>query len=363
MKKTYLGWQDIATKRNQIEYTNKTKLLDDDGTLLVKGGFARYNVFDYDRSKVKPQMRCKEWDFYQVSNGKYMVQISIANISIGGYASTTLLDISGKQTRMVSSMSLWLGGKNKIVLPASCQEPNVVEYKKGKYELKFVTTDTHRMLYFKGPISDGMVETKFDMDMFEDHQNITTVLPFENKPTRFFMTSKINCMPAKGYFRCGSEEYVFDDKDTFCVLDWGRVNTPYRLVWYWGNGAQRIVGDDGKEHIVGFEITWGIGDESNATETAIFYDGKLHKIGSVDVEVFPKPDKWMEDWHFISEDNRFDMVMTPLFDNHTDTNALVARMHTHQVHGKWNGTMTLDDGTILQIKDMNAFCEYVENRW
>ena len=91
--------------------------------------------------------------------------------------------------------------------------------------------------------------------------------------------------------------------------------------------------------------------------------GKLHKIGSVDVEVFPKPDKWMEDWHFISEDNRFDMVMTPLFDNHTDTNALVARMHTHQVHGKWNGTMTIDDGTVLQIKDMNAFCEYVENRW
>ena len=26
-------------------------------------------------------------------------------------------------------------------------------------------------------------------------------------------------------------------------------------------------------------------------------------------------------------------------------------------------TVTLDDGQILEIKDMYAFCEYVENRW
>ncbi len=362
-KKTYKGWQDIATKRNQIEYTEPTKLIGDDGKLLVKGGWARYNVFDYDRTKVKPQMRGKEWDFYQVSNDKYMVQISIANISIGGYASANLVDISGKSAKVISSMAIWLGGKNKVVLPANCQVPNVVEYKKGKFELKFVTTERTRTLYFKGPFKGEMVETRFEMDMFEDHQNITTVLPFEGHPTRFFMTSKINSMPASGYYRCGAEEYVFDKKDTFCVLDWGRVNTPYKLVWYWGNGTQRIIGDDGKEHIVGFEITWGIGDESNGTETAIFYDGKLHKFGSVDVEVFPKPDKWMQPWHFISEDGRFDMTMTPTFDNHNDMNALVARMHTHQVHGLWNGTMTLDDGIVLHIKDMHAFCEYVENRW
>ncbi len=361
--KTYLGWQDISTKRNQVEYVEPTRLLADDGTLLVKGGWARYNVFDYDRSKVRPQMRGKEWDFYQVSNGKYMVQISIANISIGGYASATLLDISGEDTKMVTSMSLWLGGKNKVVLPPNCQQPNVVHYVKGEYELKFVTAERTRTLYFTGPYQDTSIETKFDMQMFENHQNITTVLPFEGYPTRFFMTSKINSMPAEGYFKCGSEMIVFSKEDTFCVLDWGRVNTPYNLVWYWGNGSQRIKDENGEEHIVGFEITWGIGDESNATETCIFYDGKAHKFGSVDVEVFPKPDKWMQPWHFISEDGRFDMTMTPVFDNHTDTNALVARMHTHQVHGRWNGTMTLDDGTIIHIKDMYAFCEYVENRW
>jgi len=27
-------------------------------------------------------------------------------------------------------------------------------------------------------------------------------------------------------------------------------------------------------------------------------DGKIHKIGAVDVKVFPKPDKYMEPWAF-----------------------------------------------------------------
>ena len=46
--------------------------------------------------------------------------------------------------------------------------------------------------------------------------------------------------------------------------------------------------ENGEKHIFGFEITWAIGDESNATETCLFWDGKAHKIGVVDVKDFPK---------------------------------------------------------------------------
>ena len=55
--------------------------------------------------------------------------------------------------------------------------------------------------------------------------------------------------------------------------------------------------------------------------------------------------------------------LKPFFDHHSDLNILVMRMHSHQVHGLWSGTVTLDDGSVLEIKDMYAFCEYVENRW
>ena len=46
-----------------------------------------------------------------------------------------------------------------------------------------------------------------------------------------------------------------------------------------------------------------------------------------------------------------------------EKNLGILRMHTHQVHGWWNGDVTLDDGTKLEIKNLFAFCEYVENKW
>ena len=71
----------------------------------------------------------------------------------------------------------------------------------------------------------------------------------------------------------------------------------------------------------------------------------------------------MQPWRFLSEDGRFNLTMQPFYDHHSDLNVLAMRMHSHQVHGLWSGTVTLDDGQVLEIRDLYAFCEYVENRW
>ena len=83
----------------------------------------------------------------------------------------------------------------------------------------------------------------------------------------------------------------------------------------------------------------------------------------MDVKTFPKPDGYMRPWEFTSQDGRFRLTMQPFYDHHSDLNVGVMRMNSHQVHGLWSGSVTLDDGTELAIKDMYAFCEYVENRW
>ena len=357
MEKTYSSWMDGAWKSAQKEYVKETPLLGPDGTLMSPG-WARHNVFDYDRYKVAHPMRRKEWDFYQLSNGKYMAQISFANISLGGYVSAVLVDLTAGKT-LCTAMSPFLGGKNKYVLPPKGDVPNHVQMTIGKASFEFDTKETSRTISFKM----GAVECHFHMDILPGLENITTVLPFKGFPDRYFMTTKQNCMPCEGTFKTKDGAYIFSKDDTFCVLDWGRVCTPYSLVWYWGNGSTYLTDEKGAKHLFGFEITWGIGDESNATETCVFYDGKAHKFGAVDVETFPKPDGYMKDWVFKSEDGRFELTMKPFYDHHSDLNVLVMRMHSHQVHGLWSGKVTLDDGTVLEIKDMYAFCEYVENRW
>ena len=356
-KRTYESWLETGFRSAQREYTAPTELLAPDGSLQA-AGWARHNVFHYDRSRVRHPLRRKEWDFYQISDGKYMVQLSFANISLGGYASAVLVDLRAGKT-LCSKMAPFLGGKDRFVLPPKGDVPGVVRMEVGKSVFETVTEPERRTLRF----SLGELSCEFIMDILPDHENITTVLPFEGKPDRYFMTTKQNCMPTEGVFRMGERSWSFSKADTFAVLDWGRVCTPYRLVWYWGNGAGRVQGPDGREHLVGFEITWGIGSEKQATETCLFYDGKAHKLGPVDVKSFPKPDKYMEPWEFVDPDGRFRLTMRPFYDHHSDLNVLAMRMHSHQVHGLWSGTVTLDDGKVLEIRDMYAFCEYVENRW
>ena len=353
----YRSWLDGAFDSAQREYREPTELLGQDGRLLA-AGWARHNVFSYDRDRVRHPLRRKEWDFYQISNGTLMAQISFANISLGGYASAVLVDLRGKQV-LCSKMAPFFGGKNKYVLPAKGDVPGKLRMEVGKAVFASETMATHRILSF----SMGEVNCVFRMDLLPEHENITTVLPFPDKPDRYFMTTKQNCMPTEGSFRVGEKTYRFSKADSFAVLDWGRVCTPYRLLWYWGNGAGWVLGPDGKKHLFGFEITWGIGDESEATETCLFYDGIAHKIGPVDVKQPPKPDAYEKRWEFVSQDGRFRLSMEPFYDHHTDLNVLAMRMHSHQVHGIWSGSVTLDDGTALEIRDFYAFCEYVENRW
>lgn len=344
--------------QKQTEITKPTKLLDEKGNLLV-AGWARRNLFEYDRKLAKPRWRLKEWDFYQMSNGKYMVQISFFNISIASAASACILDLeTGEMIATTASIALFT--TKKYLPPLKGDVPNFFQYIKGGTRLEFDTNKNRRKLAFQGKVKGKEFKLDFKMDIPEGLENITIVTPFNDMPTRFFMTTKQNCMPCEGTVIFGDQEFKFNKSDTFAVLDWGRGVWPHKNEWYWGNGATYI---DGK--IFGFEITWKIGNEENATETCLFYDGKAHKIGAVDLDKFPGDgDAWMQPWHFTSDDGRFDVTMTPTYDH--KTGAIVfgqLGMKCHQVHGKWNGFAILDDGTKLEIKDMYAFCEYVQNAW
>ena len=360
LKRTYIPFNKWKEKSKQTEYTKPTPLLNPDGTLNAKG-WARHNVFEYDRNKVKKGLISrKEWDFYTITDGRMQLLISFANINIGGYVGCKLTDL--RTGEIIADAVSYFAGANKHVPPAKGDVPNRWGGKIGKATFDFNTMETERKLYFIKPHQGKLVECDISMDILPDMENITTVLPFDEDNTRYFMTTKQACMPTEGYFRFGDYEYTFSKDTAFCAMDWGRVNTIHEMVWYWGSGSMYHTDEKGEKHLLGFEITWAIGNESNATETCIFYDGKVHKFGAVDVEKFPK-DHFMEEWKFISEDGRFNMTMQPTFDNHSDVDFKVGRMNCHQIYGIWNGDVTLDDGTKIEIKDLFAFCEYVENRW
>lgn len=346
--------------KEQVLITEKTPLLDENGK-LTKAGYCFTNQYEYDRSKIKANAtRIKEWDFYQISNGRYCVQITIADISLAGNASVAMFDMETGERWDAANIRLFTFGKYGVSPDAML--PNVYTKNAKNFKLSVEVTETQRVIRFEGKVKGKPYTADLTMDMFPNHESLIMALPFDRgNDKQFYFNQKVNCMPVTGTVKVGDEVTAeFSPEDSFCVLDWGRGVWPYHENWYWGNGSTKLA--DGS--IFGFEIGWGFGDMSAATENTLFYNGKAHKIG----EIYLNEDKfetknWMDPWVFTSSDGRFEMTMTPFYDNITKARVLFVGNICHQVFGKWNGTVTLDDGTVLEIHDMIAFCEDSDNMW
>ncbi len=353
-------YQMAEADQKQTEITKQTNLLNKDGTVAAPG-WARTNLFTYNREEIAASpYQIKEWDYYQVSDGQYLVKITLANISLGAGGFVTVIDMTTGETLLDTGVARLLT-TNRCEMPRSSATPSTVTQKLANFDLTIAYDGSTRRLTAKGP-AVGVLGEPFTMDLslqeMPDHESITIAIPYKNEPDHFFLTNKVDSMPATGTIKIGDKTLNFTPDKSFGILDWGRGVWDHDTNWVWSNGSGYLPNGD----ILGWELTWGIGDTNNATETALFYNGKAHKLGRVTCD-FDENDL-MKPWTFHEENNRFEMVFTPTYDLHSDTNVLeLVGTDGHQVHGKWNGTVTLDDGTVIEVKDMYAFCEQVNNRW
>ena len=109
LKRTYVPFKEWKEKSKQIEYTEETPLLAPDGTLLVSG-WARKNVFSYNRDYVKKGLISrKEWEFFTIFDDEMQILISFANINIGGYVAAKLLNLKTGEV-LCDSVQYFAGG-------------------------------------------------------------------------------------------------------------------------------------------------------------------------------------------------------------------------------------------------------------
>ncbi|MBQ9066381.1 MAG: DUF2804 domain-containing protein [Clostridia bacterium] len=358
----YGGQYQMEEKnQKQTEVTQPTKLLNQDGTVAAPG-WARTNLFEYNREDIAANpYQIKEWDYYQVSDGRYLVQITMANIGLGAGAFITVKDMVLNGEVVLDTGCARLLTATRCQMPRSSAQPSKVSQSLANFDCTIEYDGSTRHLTAKGT-SFTPFGKPFSLDLtlreLPGLESMTIAIPYKDKPDHFFLTNKIDSMPASGTVKVGDKELAFTEDRSFGILDWGRGVWNHDTNWVWSNGSGYLPNGD----ILGWELTWGIGDTVNATETAVFYNGKAHKLGRVTCEF--DPDDLMKPWTFHEENGRFEMTFVPSYDNHSDTNVLeLVGTDGHQVHGLWNGTVTLDDGTVVEVRNMYAFCEQVNNRW
>ncbi|MDR3552641.1 MAG: DUF2804 domain-containing protein [Clostridia bacterium] len=334
-------------------------LLDENGH-LNQTGYATKLLLTYDRRAVKAsRLRIKEWDYYLISNGDYALALTIADNSYMGLASVTLLDF--RLPRQTSAGNMTLLPLGKTGFPSS-SESGDVKFQGKKMKLEFLNDGAARHLLCEVKDFADHQDLRADITLTDaPAETMVIATPFKESPKAFYYNQKTNCLRAAGSITCGSAEYIFRKSDSFAVLDWGRGVWAYRNMWYWGSGSGMA---DGKTF--GFNIGYGFGDTSAASENMLFYDGKASKLDQVTF-VIPKKENGQDDflrpWVFTSNDGRFEMDFVPILDRSSNDNLLIIASDQHQVFGRYTGKAVLDDGQEIRIRDFPGFAEKVRNKW
>jgi hypothetical protein len=117
--------------------------------------------------------------------------------------------------------------------------------------------------------------------------------------------------------------------------------------------------------VVGFNIGYGFGDVSAASENMLFVDGVAHKLDRLTFNIPLKDgtEDYLSPWTFTSSDGRFETAFTPILDRAADTNVGPLLSDQHQVFGYMDGLITLDDGSKITLDHFLSFAEKVHNKW
>lgn len=327
---------------------------------LNEAGYAFDLVKTYDRSAIKANaLRIKEWDYYLVYNQKFGLALTVADNSYMGLVSATFLDFENLREHTFSPMQFFTLGKLK--LPSSSREGDV-HYKSKQIEIHYLHEKGGRHLTVDIPRFENGLPLKADIVLTETMKDSMVIAtPFKDAPKAFYYNQKIIGMKAQGTVNFNDRSYSFDPDSSFGILDWGRGVWTYKNTWYWSASSGLI-----DNNVFGFNLGYGFGDNSAASENMLFYKGKAHKLAGVSFNIPTLSDggyDFMSPWEFTSTDSRFEATFTPILDRSSKTSLGILESDQHQVFGFFDGKAVLDDGKNIEMKSFLGFAEKVMNKW
>ena len=345
----------------QHEITSEQNLLDSQGN-IAEPGYAKKLYWKYSRKDIKAnKLRIKEWDYYYIGTQDYGLCLTLSDVGYVSSLSVSLLGFGNNPFQMNDSeLGILPLGKTNMPESSVCGS---VSAKAGTLDMTFDNDGTTRHLYGKYDnfFNSGKALT-FDVVLTEaPDESMVIATPFK-KDRHFYYNQKINCMKANGFVKFDDIYWEFNEQNkALATLDWGRGVWTYDNTWYWGSG--QMILDDG--NIFGFNIGYGFGDTSAASENMLFYNGKAHKLDQIKFNIPYRNGEYFytEPWTFTSNDGRFEMTFKPVIDRVAPLDLKVLCMIPHQVFGLISGKAVLDDGTEIQIKDKMIFAERVHNKW
>ncbi len=343
----------------QNELTQPGPLLDPNGK-LANIGWSRHPILDCNLENARfyalrplQRFRKKRWDYYAIFTPTRFFSATIADLGYAGNIFVYTLDF---ETGDLHEEGLVIPFGKGIML-----ERNPVDGKASfandKVSLEFNIEDEKKTLKVDwADFHDGRgIQAEITLHQPADHESMNIIIPIGEK--RFYDNTKINSLPAEGYIKYGDIYEELNPASTLGSLDWGRGVWEYQSFWNWAS-ASGFLPDGGT---LGLNFGKGFGDLSNATENAVIVNGRVHKLDRV--EFGYQSGNYMQPWHFTDNEGRLDLLFTPFKDRTAVTNLGIIFSEVHQMFGRYNGHLILDNGNKLEVRDLIGFAEEHHARW
>jgi hypothetical protein len=267
-------------------------------------------------------MRIKEWDYYMVLNDDFAGAFTLSDDGYIGLQSVSFLNLKEGWEHTETILNAMPMGKMKM--PKNSAQGDIVYEDKRlslSYKHETISYEEAYKMYGdmitpedkkKGSCKLRHIECVMfdfcegktfsaDIKLYQPKMDTMVIAtPWEEKKTAFYYNQKINCMRASGWAMYDGKRYEFNPDRNYGTLDWGRGVWTYDNTWKWGSGNATVDG-----HSFGFNIGYGFGNTSAASENILFYDGVAHKLDDVTFNI-PTDENGNEDymslWTFTSSD-------------------------------------------------------------
>jgi hypothetical protein len=343
----------------QTELNQPGPLLNNQGQ-LSQVGWSRQPLLDCNLEKARfyklrslQRFRMKRWDYYAFFTPRRFFSATIADLGYAGNIFVYTLDFTSGELHE-EGLVVPLG--RGIQLERNCQAGEAT-FSNKNVSLHFQVNPQERYVSVNWPNFDNGrgIQTEITLRCLPQHESMNITIPIAQQ--RFYDNTKINCLPAEGFLKYGELHEELHPETCLGSLDWGRGVWEYRSFWNWAS-ASGFLPDS---RTIGLNLGSGFGDLSKATENCAILNGRIHKLGIVKFDYHPGD--YMQPWRFTDEEDRLDLTFTPFKDRTAQTNLGIIFSEVHQMFGRYNGRVVLDNGQSLDIHDLIGFAEEHNARW
>ncbi len=340
---------DVSSE--QVELSGHDPLLDANGN-LSQIGWARHPILDTNLERARSPFRIKKWDYYCLFLPTHVIAFALADLTYAGSAFCYIID---RRTRQVVERAISLPLAMGIHLPRNSDDGDA-SFQLRRTKFAFSTRGLKRHIRIVWPKFAGEdLEIDITLSQRPDQESMVITVPMGDG--KFYWNRKTNNLTCSGKIRWGDTNIACSPEDSLATFDWGRGIWPFQSKWVWLNAS----GYSDAGAAIGLNLGTGFGDTSRATENALIFGDRIHKLKLVTFQ-FDSNDR-MKPWTMNDEEGRLSLTFTPSLVRTGKTDLVFIKTIVDQMFGYFSGRVKLDDGKELEIKNLWGFAEEHFARW